>query len=249
MYLSYDVAEHIGSRPYMEDRYCIETDLVDGWALFAVFDGHGGSYVSNFLKFHFKDILREHIASQGPDTIVAQIHKAFKKASKQLDMEQAMQCGSTVNAVLIKGKDVLFINTGDSRAVLGTTTGNLLFQTNDHKPDRPDEEQRIRDAGGFVFHLMGTYRVNGNLALSRSVGDLAMYPHVIYTPEITHQTLPDGAIIILGTDGIWDVIGSGEAIELVANHNISCNNFIARADGLGSTDNMTVITIHGTSQI
>ena len=37
----------------MEDSHIAELDLGDGNALFAVFDGHGGSEVAKFAENHF----------------------------------------------------------------------------------------------------------------------------------------------------------------------------------------------------
>lgn len=43
--------------------------------------------------------------------------------------------------------------------------------TRDHHPGRDDEKARIEAAGGFV-RLWGVPRVNGILAVSRSIGDI-----------------------------------------------------------------------------
>ena len=42
----------------------------------------------------------------------------------------------------------------------------------DHKPNSEIESTRITKAGGFVEATNGFFRVNGNLNLSRSIGDL-----------------------------------------------------------------------------
>ena len=58
-------------------------------------------------------------------------------------------------------------NVGDSRCVLieGLSTYDL---SDDHKPDREDERIRIDASGGFVQDG----RVNGELSLSRAIGDV-----------------------------------------------------------------------------
>ena len=59
-------------------------------------------------------------------------------------------------------------NAGDSRTV-SSVGGRALCLTTDHKPGDERERKRIEDAGGFVEFN----RVNGNLALSRALGDFA----------------------------------------------------------------------------
>lgn len=44
--------------------------------------------------------------------------------------------------------------------------------TRDHHPDRDDERSRVETAGGYVLEWGGVPRVNGQLAVSRAIGDL-----------------------------------------------------------------------------
>jgi hypothetical protein len=45
--------------------------------------------------------------------------------------------------------------------------------TSDHHPDRDDERIRVETAGGYVHELSGVPRVNGQLAISRAIGDVS----------------------------------------------------------------------------
>lgn len=58
-------------------------------------------------------------------------------------------------------------NSGDSRCVLSTKSNDVVALSDDHKPDNADEKKRIEEAGGFV----SDGRINGNLNLSRALGD------------------------------------------------------------------------------
>jgi serine/threonine protein phosphatase PrpC len=66
------------------------------------------------------------------------------------------------------GNKLVVANAGDSRAVL-CRRGQAVEMSRDHKPMDEDERARIQKAGGFVQEG----RVNGSLALSRAIGDLA----------------------------------------------------------------------------
>ena len=74
------------------------------------------------------------------------------------------------------GHTLTVANAGDSRAVL-CRRGIAHALSLDHKPLDERELTRIRRAGGFVNQFG---RVNGNLNLSRSIGDLKykQVPHL-----------------------------------------------------------------------
>ena len=74
--------------------------------------------------------------------------------------------GTTAVSILIKDGKLYCANAGDSRAI-GSRNGSLVTLSNDHKPNNPEEMERIYNAGGWVEFN----RVNGNLALSRALGD------------------------------------------------------------------------------
>lgn len=103
--------------------------------------------------------------------------------------------------------------------------------TIDQKPNHEEELKRIRNAGGFVERLaddmgrpVGPYRVwnkKGNLpglAMSRSIGDRVAHEiGVISTPIFHSFTLYPNVdqFIVLGSDGLWDVMDNAEVVNFV----------------------------------
>lgn len=76
--------------------------------------------------------------------------------------------GCTANVILVdQMKKLIVANAGDSRAVL-CRNGKAVALTFDHKPDNKEEKERIEKAGSTIIEG----RVDGNLNLSRSLGDL-----------------------------------------------------------------------------
>ena len=67
---------------------------------------------------------------------------------------------------------------GDSRAI-ASVGGCLEVLSFDHKPNNKTEVDRITAAGGWVEFN----RVNGNLALSRALGDFIFKRNEEKTPE------------------------------------------------------------------
>jgi len=76
--------------------------------------------------------------------------------------------GCTANVVLITPSKIICANAGDSRSFIRLFDDTTEALSEDHKPDDPKESSRIAAAGGYVAEG----RVNGNLNLSRAIGDL-----------------------------------------------------------------------------
>ena len=89
-------------------------------------------------------------------------------------------------------------NAGDARGVL-CRGGQAIRLTYDHKGSDKQEAKRITDAGGFVM----SGRVNGVLAVTRSLGDSSMKEFVVGAPYTTETELcDDDEFVILACDGV-----------------------------------------------
>lgn len=121
---------------------------------------------------------------------------------------------------------------GDSRCVLGRRSEDgkivAIELTKDQNPDCETEHSRIVASGGFVSPPEGgglSARVwldqdctQVGLAMARSIGDhILRQVGVICDPVV--KTVPlevkMDEFLILGSDGIWEFIGSDEAVEII----------------------------------
>lgn len=93
-------------------------------------------------------------------------------------------------------------NAGDARGVL-CRAGRGIRLTYDHKGSDKQEAKRIMDAGGFVM----SGRVNGVLAVTRSLGDSSMKEYVVGAPYTTETELcEEDEFLILACDGVCEVL-------------------------------------------
>jgi serine/threonine protein phosphatase PrpC len=137
--------------------------------------------------------------------------------------DHRVQAGCTSVVVFVVDNLLYCANAGDSRAVLCRADGNVLALSEDHKPSQEIESSRIANAGGFV-NIHG--RVNGNLNLSRSLGDMKykqvpdMLPKdqiITAEPDISvTELMPGDKFLVLACDGVWDVLGNQEICDFVS---------------------------------
>jgi serine/threonine protein phosphatase PrpC len=88
--------------------------------------------------------------------------------------------GCTANVILFDREEFcLYIaNAGDSRCVL-SRDGKAVPLSFDHKPENEEERKRIEKAGSYI----ADGRVDGNLNLSRALGDLKYKQKTNLAPE------------------------------------------------------------------
>jgi len=259
-----------GWRINMEDAHVHILSLAEdkSCAFFAVYDGHGGAKVAQHSSKH----LHTRIANQ-PEfkqgNIEGAIRKGFLEFDKEMSTEDEIRedlAGTTAVCVVIKENKLFCGNVGDSRAI-GCVNGNVEILSLDHKPNNDEERRRITAAGGWVEFN----RVNGNLALSRALGDFIFKRNpdkraeeqvVTAAPDVIEKTITeDWEFILIACDGIWDVLSNDEALKFVRTRVAQqmppeqiCEELMTRClapncqmGGLGC-DNMTVVLcllLHG----
>ncbi|WWC57603.1 uncharacterized protein I303_100135 [Kwoniella dejecticola CBS 10117] len=143
-------------------------------------------------------------------------------------------------------KRVLYTaNVGDARAVI-CRGGKAVRLTYDHKGSDAQEAKRITDAGGFVMNN----RVNGVLAVTRSLGDSSMKEFVVGSPYTTETALDEqDEFLIVACDGLWDVCEDQEAVDLIrqiTDPQDASKYLLDHAMSNYSTDNLSVMVIRFT---
>jgi len=234
-------------RRTMEDAHVVEDgyggDKDQGY--FAIYDGHGGRGAVDFIATSLhNNFLKE--LQKDQSNVIAAMQRAYKDTDNQIAANQIQFSGATsVTALLRKvdGKKWLFTgNAGDARAVL-CRNGKAFRLTYDHKGSDAQETKRIVDSGGFVV----LNRVNGILAVTRSLGDHAMKEYVIGDPYCTEIALDStDSHLILACDGLWDVATDQEACDLVLTEKDAqkaSDKLLLHALKMGSTDNISIMVI------
>jgi serine/threonine protein phosphatase PrpC len=213
-------------------RVCV-IELAKGHTVkyYAVFDGHGGAECAKFCADRLPDLIASHYGLATGATRAERIGKACKSAFVAIDQQfmrtVAKTDGTTATIVIIDGDEATVANVGDSTAMMYGANGDATTISFDHRVERrtPEEHQRLMLAGAQIGRIRGHHgqpvgpeRVYpGGLCVTRSIGDSDSTPGAIAEPDVrTIQLPPGGAMIVLGTDGIWDFIEEAQVKRLVA---------------------------------
>ncbi|KAM3865716.1 protein phosphatase 1L isoform 4-T4 [Diretmus argenteus] len=227
-----------GRRDHMEDRYEAAAD---------------------YVKAHLPETLRQQLqaferekresalsyASILEQRILAVDREILDKLSANHD-----EAGTTCLVALLSDRELTVANVGDSRGVLCDKDGNAVALSHDHKPYQLKERKRIKRAGGFIS-FNGSWRVQGILAMSRSLGDypLKNLNVVIPDPDIMTFDLDklQPEFMILASDGLWDAFSNEEAVRFVRERldepHYGAKSIVLQSFYRGCPDNITVMVV------
>ncbi|GER37003.1 protein phosphatase 2C family protein [Striga asiatica] len=269
----------IGPRSSNEDQHiCIDNlpahlgPSLHCWpepaSFYAVFDGHGGPAAALYMKNNATRLFFEEAqlpqAQSTEDTdnkgqflqdLETSHRHSFLAADRALADETSPvdpYCGTTALTALVLGHNLFIANVGDCRAVL-CRNGNAVQLSRDHRPSCRIERKRVEDLGGkFEYGYL-----NGDLAVTRALGDWYMKlpfgsaSPLTAEPEFGLTLLTeDDEFMIIGCDGIWDVMSNQEAVRVVRDEFARCQDpnecareLVNQALMRDSCDNVTAVVV------
>ena len=251
-----------GLRPQNEDNHEIILNMdekdsnIKNINLFAVFDGHGGKQVSNYLKENLpKYFVDKRITYPISKKYVMSVYDYIQKCLAKHAFSKNM--GSTALVVIhfkYNNEEYLnVINSGDSRCILCRDNFAMPL-TKDHRPNMVEEYYRIIALGGEVKFDGMDWRIK-DLSVSRAFGDIDATPFLTHRPDLFRYKLDKtDKFIILSCDGLFERLDNNTIVNFILlncydstlNNRINKHINIAKklaeyAIKAGSGDNVSVI--------
>lgn len=266
--------EHSRRKQPIEDIACVECPLIgpdNGYgdtyaALFCVFDGHCGRSAAEAastalpeeISMRLMESMRRQEEQKLPNSVDDILHDAFLATDDRI----ADEAGCTATSILVwrsmSDEDVLYVqgaNVGDSMAfILDFDTSSYSLLTEDHRLSNPDERARLEQTG--IPLGKDTRRLYG-LNLARALGDrflkdedlgLSADPSTSGRCKIPKDK---NYIIIIASDGLWDVMSPSDAAKLVIRVEREsyggtvdiASALVRQAQQLGSRDDITALVV------
>lgn len=189
--------------------------------LFGVLDGHASARcamnIASHLPQNIENRFKTYSRFMKPEVALWNAGKiGCVDASMQAKNDGAgYESGTTFCGVLIQQETLTFINSGDSRGIIVNNNGEVIQMTEDAKPGDERYKKSIEKRQGVVIKdpKREIYRVGANYASARGLGD-GMMAGISARPKLTECAKETTNMIILASDGVWDVATSQQIGEL-----------------------------------
>lgn len=253
-----------GLRPQNEDTHVVFNNIdgkdkrYNNINMYAVFDGHGGKQVSNFLKDHLpKFFIDKRIKYPVSKKYINTVYDYLQTSINKHPFSK--NTGSTALVVIqFKCNNIDYlnvINIGDCRCVLCRDNFAMPL-TKDHKPQWPEEFHRITKLGGNIEFDGFDWRIK-DLSVSRAFGDVDATPFVTHKPDLFRYRLDkNDKFVIICCDGAVESLTNNDMVNFVLmncydptlkkriNKNVNIAKKLAEyAIKKGSHDNISIIIV------
>lgn len=229
-------------RKQNQDAYRIE-QLDRNALLCVVCDGMGGAKSGNIastlaVEVFAEEIRRSWVKNMDDDRVDQMMRSAVKLANftvfdQAAQIEEFSGMGTTLVAVLLRGKKATLVNVGDSRAY-GINRNGIRQITKDHSL-----VQLMVDRGDLTPEVAKSYP--GKNFITRAIGTETMVMCDIY-----HWEVSKGDYILLCSDGLSNLMDDQEILfEVVhgVNKQHCCKRLLNIAKNRGAPDNVTSVLI------
>ena len=236
----------------LTDQGCVRTQNQDAYfmqpldrnsLLCVVCDGMGGAKSGNIastlaVDVFVQEVRRFWMANSTQEKINQMLQSAVKLANFTV-YDQAQQfeefdgMGTTLVAVLIKGRKATVINVGDSRVYLANENG-IRQVTRDHSL-----VQMMVDRGDLTPEQAKSYP--GKNYITQAVGTESMISYDLY-----HLDVAKGDYLLLCSDGLSNLLDDQEMLfEVVHGENkgVCCEAMLEIAKDRGAPDNVTCVLV------
>lgn len=252
----YAVKSIKNKREYMEDCYNVISN--GGITVGMVSDGHSGYKVTEHLSANLPFLLFKAVqpsTARKTNLCIAQniYHTVYTYAQSFI----SERSGSTLTGFVATPTTVFVFNIGDSRTCFHfkTETGlvnKLLVKsgmpvktgsfwvTVDHTYANPQEVARVKAAGGKIVNG----RLNGTLAMTRSVGDASVGAGLSCEPDVIWVKRSQiNNHILMYSDGVYENVKESPHTLFHLAMDSGLNAVVDHAIKSGSQDNITAVLV------
>jgi len=229
-------------REQNQDAYQIE-QLDRNTLLCAVCEGRGGAKSGNIastlaVDVFIQEVKRSWSGSMDQEKLEQMLRGAVKLANftvydQAAQFEDFSGMGTTLAAVLIRGRDVTVVNVGDSR-VYAVDKGGIHQLTRDHSL-----VQMMVERGDLTPEMARTYP--GKNFITRAIGT-----ETVVECDLFRHRVERGDCLLLCTDGLSNMMDDQEILFEVAhgvNKQHCCQRLLDIAKNRGAPDNVTSVLI------
>ncbi len=229
-------------RTQNQDTYHI-AQLDRNTLLCVLCDGMGGAKSGNIASTLAADVFVQEVkrvwtGSLDKEKINQMLRSAVKLANftvfdQAAQIEDFTGMGTTLAAVLVKGKDVTVVNVGDSR-VYKVDKNGISQLTRDHSL-----VQMMVERGDLTPELAKSYP--GKNFITRAIGT-----ETVAECDLFHHKVEKGDCLLLCSDGLSNMMDDQEILFEVV-HGVSkehcCQRLLDIAKNRGAPDNVTSVLI------